>query len=145
MSVGGQMCTSSSEMYCLGCGYNLGALRSARCPECGRPFDLADSGSYSITPSRARWSRILLLVRLFIGAQVTFPCTVAAMLLLWQIKNNDASVWCLYVGVCVAVAVLFRGLMGRFAGKKRGGRRMGAAIVALALIANTGFERCPHA
>jgi hypothetical protein len=30
------------EALCLGCNYPLRGLVSARCPECGRPFDPAD-------------------------------------------------------------------------------------------------------
>ncbi len=40
---------------CLDCGYILSGLDTARCPECGRPFDLRDSTSYSTKPLFNRW------------------------------------------------------------------------------------------
>src|ERR1700683_1647317 len=36
---------SESARYCVGCGYNLRGLESARCPECGMEFDKAGHSS----------------------------------------------------------------------------------------------------
>ena len=33
-------------MQCLDCGYAIDGVRSSACPECGRPFDPNDRGSY---------------------------------------------------------------------------------------------------
>ncbi len=40
------------ELYprCAGCGYRLEGLPEPRCPECGRPFDFRDPGSYEFAP-----------------------------------------------------------------------------------------------
>jgi len=37
-------------MFCLGCKYPLDGLAEHRCPECGRPFDPADSTSFTLKP-----------------------------------------------------------------------------------------------
>lgn len=47
-------------MYCLGCSYELAAIESDRCPECGRPFSPDDKDSYGThrhTREKERWLR----------------------------------------------------------------------------------------
>lgn len=45
--------------FCLGCGYSLRRLREHACPECGRSFDPADPGTFTIfgplQSSQRRW------------------------------------------------------------------------------------------
>lgn len=55
---------------CLGCGYRLRDLPEAVCPECGRPFDPSDPGTFdSNPPARRRRRRIILaLCALFVIA-----------------------------------------------------------------------------
>ncbi len=45
--------------YCRGCSYDLHALTTPRCPECGRAFDPADPRTYRRRPAR-RWLRRLV-------------------------------------------------------------------------------------
>jgi hypothetical protein len=61
-------------MFCRQCSYNLQAIPSARCPECGRAFDPADPASFlkaPRTPLRI-WGRriifVLLVPTILIGA-----------------------------------------------------------------------------
>ncbi|MDB5318563.1 MAG: hypothetical protein JWN40_194 [Phycisphaerales bacterium] len=48
------------EAFCLGCGYPLHPLKRefGNCPECGRPFHLADSTTTSRTPNALRLRRV---------------------------------------------------------------------------------------
>ncbi len=39
-------------MYCRACDYNLASLPAGQCPECARPFDPMDPGSYEAQPLR---------------------------------------------------------------------------------------------
>ena len=42
--------TSTDQMRCRSCAYDLQELSEKRCPECGRAFDPADSGTYLTRP-----------------------------------------------------------------------------------------------
>ncbi|HZS10930.1 MAG TPA: hypothetical protein VFA38_01690, partial [Nitrospirales bacterium] len=65
------------EPRCLDCGYILAGLEAARCPECGRPFDLALPATYTTKPLLQRWRFWLpgFLLALGLGA-VAFPLLI---------------------------------------------------------------------
>jgi hypothetical protein len=83
---------------CIGCGYTLHGLPEARCPECGRTFDLRDSRTYTTKPPFVRWrywlpgfllalvggSLLLLFITLFAGfswaATLALPLAAGALL-----------------------------------------------------------------
>jgi hypothetical protein len=54
--------------YCLDCGYMLIGLSKDRCPECGRPFDRADRGTFRSYP-RLTWPKRIALI-LLVGVAV---------------------------------------------------------------------------
>lgn len=47
--------TIPESARCWGCGYPLRGLRSSRCPECGRAFELSDPGSYHTPEGAPAW------------------------------------------------------------------------------------------
>lgn len=57
-------------IFCKTCGYCLYGLPENRCPECGRPFDPADPGTFRTRPLRAtrRWALRAALVLLLMCA-----------------------------------------------------------------------------
>lgn len=78
------------EAYCLTCGYRLRGLPEPVCPECGQPFDPADSATFDIEPRsrrRRRWLirggvvlALALLVfalspRRLLNSKMTFTCS----------------------------------------------------------------------
>lgn len=46
---------------CPGCSYRLDGLLENRCPECGRPFDPTDPGTFRIDQRSNRWGWNMLL------------------------------------------------------------------------------------
>lgn len=63
---------NAGQPFCLTCRYPLVPGGSPTCPECGRPFDLADRSSYGaqgqaaervarLLPLLKRWHRVLLI------------------------------------------------------------------------------------
>jgi len=48
---------SSTDSFCIGCGYSLRGLPSPRCPECGRQFDPTDPATMSIGRPLRAWQR----------------------------------------------------------------------------------------
>ncbi len=65
---------------CLGCGYRLRGLSEAVCPECGREFDPADSGTFGLfgRSCRSGWRRRCVLLP---GCIIAY--TVVCAVLCW--------------------------------------------------------------
>ena len=70
---------------CLDCAYCLFGLTEPRCPECGRPFDLADPSTYSTKPPLIRWRLWLpgLLLAIGLGLAIFLVITVAGLGIGW--------------------------------------------------------------
>jgi hypothetical protein len=47
------------QMYCLNCLYDLRGLTEFRCPECGRGFSPVNLASFSTTPRRERFQKLV--------------------------------------------------------------------------------------
>src|SRR4051794_40245629 len=91
--------TKPPVALCLACNYSLHALADSRCPECGRPFDLADGATFNSSRPFHWFDRQLLAP---IGA-VTFglvllPCAW----LLYLSLGTDIY----YMGIPVVMMVL---------------------------------------
>jgi hypothetical protein len=67
---------SPETIHCLGCGYDLRGLTENRCPECGRPFDPDDPGTYDCGQRFRRNP----LVGACIGASGPFLIAIAILL-----------------------------------------------------------------
>ncbi len=50
--------SESTERYCRDCGYSLHRLGTAKCPECGRPFDPDDPTTFASRSRRRQLRRI---------------------------------------------------------------------------------------
>lgn len=64
---------ADAPAYCWRCAYSLRGLTAGRCPECGRPFDRADRGSFATRTPRQRvrrWARRIALLMLVIALAV---------------------------------------------------------------------------
>lgn len=72
---------------CLRCAYVLTGLRDGRCPECGRPFNLALPSTFTTKPPFIGWKFWLPGLLLAIGGG--FAATVA---LLWM-QNWGVALW----------------------------------------------------
>ena len=84
--------------HCLDCGYIIDHLPENRCPECGRRFDLTDSGSYSVhIAASGIWNsgRTYLLL------------SIAGGLLSWRALHEVP--WVLLVGLLIQGFVLSAG------------------------------------
>ncbi len=104
---------------CLDCFYCLEGLPEARCPECGRPFDLANPRSYTTRPSLVRW-------RLWLpGLALAMLGGVAVYLPTMAVGN---------VGVAITIAAPFA--IGAIVGYRCRARRF--VLVLLGLCALTG-------
>lgn len=66
------MAVTNPTMYCLNCGYVLDGLIGSRCPECGRPFDPGDAGSFR-APGQPRHPETRLEAFLRHARWVTVP------------------------------------------------------------------------
>src|SRR5580700_4142743 len=65
------------EPRCIGCGYILTGLDAARCPECGRAFDLRIPSTFTTKPLFNRWRFWLPGFLLAFGAGIIlFPILI---------------------------------------------------------------------
>lgn len=82
---------------CLDCAYCLFGLAERRCPECGRPFDLADPTTYSTKPPLVRWRLWLpgLVLAMGMGLVVYLVVFIAGLGIGWAAT--------LAVPVCIGI------------------------------------------
>jgi len=64
---------AATDRFCLDCGYPLNQLDRARCPECGRLFDIADPRTVARSPRRVSRGQLIVAWVLLL-----FPVLMAA-------------------------------------------------------------------
>jgi hypothetical protein len=76
--------------FCLKCGYNLAGTPSVECPECGRPYSIADPTSYTEDYEHLRRNRCLK--RLVIVGGTFAVCVMCCLLIVvtarWQVDRS---------------------------------------------------------
>ena len=75
-------------MFCRGCGYNLHALTTPRCPECGRPFDPQSPRTFRKHPPRP-WHRQLLRIGVPVLLLILVPTALGTWLYQgWKFEHD---------------------------------------------------------
>lgn len=111
----------SDAPRCLECYYTLYGLENPRCPECGRPFDLADPTTYTTRPPFVRWQlwlpgfvlavisglvvTLLLLATGVVGAALTLavPFSVGSLL---GYRCRVGRVALVLLAICAVFAII---------------------------------------
>jgi peptidoglycan/LPS O-acetylase OafA/YrhL len=92
------------DLKCPTCGYNLAALTTSRCPECGATFVITDQRGHTAAPPPSKLRRLASLLWL-VG--------VAAIVLSWTNTVTPTVGW---IGFGVA---LVGTLLSTFAGRTK--------------------------
>lgn len=86
--------TRSTVALCLDCNYELHSLPSTQCPECGRPFDLADLASFNSSRPLNWLDRRLLKP---VGATTFLLASIPCAALLWM--SLDPQIYYMWIHV----------------------------------------------
>ena len=110
---------------CLGCNYDLHGLSEARCPECGRTFDIADGSTFnSVRPLTWLDRRLLAPIGPLTFGFIALPCSYMLYLSL------SSEIY--YMGIYVFLMVMMCGLIAAV---------LGARAVMRMLIVPSGIPR----
>lgn len=139
------------EALCRRCGDRLRGLDVARCPECGRDFDCLDSRTYRMprnwwNSAVAAAGAALAPVRSYEGQRICLAVVACALMLVWQVRTFGGLLIALPVGLFLACSVIVMlALSRRKNARWKCGRGAAAAALIFGLVANIGYDRCPHA